>query len=205
MADRPERLGRGRLSSIDLLPEEAADDIVWACQELAARTRTQTDILFELNDRLEGKGIEPISRSAFNRKSMRLAAAQRRFSEARAMFEGLADQMTAKDVDENTIVLGEFIKTLIIELVDDQAGAKTPKQAMELARAFHAVVAGQKISSDRRKALEEEFRAATKKTLETVAKKSGMSEETRAMFYAELIGTVPQRSTPATPETAGAT
>lgn len=49
---------RRRLSSIDMLPEEAADDIVWATQQLAQRTRTQQDILFELNDRLEAKGIE---------------------------------------------------------------------------------------------------------------------------------------------------
>lgn len=193
MADRPERLGRGRLSSIDLLPEEAGDDIVWACQELAARTRTQTDILFELNDKLEAKGIDPISRSAFNRKSMRLAAGQRRMAEATAMFVGLAEQMTAKTVDENTIVLGEYLKTLVLELIDDGAGPKTPKQAMELARAYHAIVAGQKISSDRRKQLEAEFKEATAKTLETVAKRSGMSEETRAMFYAELVGTVPER------------
>lgn len=191
MADRPERFGRGRLSSIDLLPEEAGDDIVWACQELAARTRTQTDILFELNDKLEAKGIDPISRSAFNRKAMRLAAAQRRMSEARAMFEGLSEQMTAKDVDENTIILGEFIKTLIVELVDDQAGPKTPKQAMELARAFHATVAAQKISSDRRKALEEQYKEAATTTIETVAKKTGMSHATRALLYAELVGVVP--------------
>jgi len=192
MADRPDRLGRGRLSSIDLLPEEAGDDIVWACQELAARSRTQTDILFELNDRLEAKGLEPISRSAFNRKAMRLAAAQRRMSEARAMFEGLADQMTAKDVDENTIILGEFIKTLIIELVDDQAGPKTPKQAMELARAFHATVAAQKISSDRRKVLDEDYEKKTAATIDKVAQEKGLSEDAVAQLRRDFLGVRPK-------------
>ena len=159
--------GRGRLSSIDVLPEEASDDVVWACQELAKRSRTQADILFELNDRLEAKGLDTISRSAFSRKSVRLAAAQRRMQEARAMFEGLATQFTASDVDENTVILGEFIKTLIVELIDDQAGDKTPKQAMELARAFHATVSAQKISTDRRQKIEAEAKATLMKAAET--------------------------------------
>lgn len=191
MADRPDRLGRGRLSSIDLLPEEASDDIVWACQQLAARTRTQSDILFELNDRLEAKGLEPISRSAFNRRAMRLAAAQRRMSEARAMFDGMASQFTASDVDENTVILGEFLKTLIIELVDDGAGYKTPKQAMELARAFHATVSAQKVSSDRRRQLELEMKTRTSEVIETVARRQGLTRETVDTLRAEFLGITP--------------
>ena len=192
MADRPNRLGRGRLSSIDLLPEEASDDIVWACEQLALRSRSQTDILFELNDRLEAKGIEPISRSAFNRKALRLAAAQRRMGEARAMFEGLASQFTAADVDENTVILGEFIKTLIVELVDDQSGKKGPKEAMELARAFQATVAAQKISTDRRQKLEAELKQAAVTTIETVAKRQGLTKETVDTLRAEFLGIKPE-------------
>ncbi|WP_018701412.1 DUF3486 family protein [Amorphus coralli] len=180
--------GRGRLSSIDLLPEEAEDDIVWACQELAARKRTQEDIRFELNDRLEAKGLEGISKSAFNRKAMRLAAAQRRMSEARAMFDGLASQFTAEDVDENTVILGEFIKTLIVELVDDQSGTKTPKQAMELARAFHATVSAQKISTDRRRKIEAEFAAKASKAVEDAGKAAGLSADRIAQLRREFLG-----------------
>lgn len=44
---------RGQLSSLDLLPDEAQDDLVWAIGELNRRQRTQTDILFEFNDRSE--------------------------------------------------------------------------------------------------------------------------------------------------------
>ena len=192
MADRPNRLGRGRLSSIDLLPEEASDDIVWACEQLALRSRSQTDILFELNDRLEAKGIEPISRSAFNRKALRLAAAQRRMGEARAMFEGLASQFTAADVDENTVILGEFIKTLIVELVDDQSGKKGPKEAMELARAVQPTVAAQKISTDRRQKLEAELKQAAVTTIETVAKRQGLTKETVDTLRAEFLGIKPE-------------
>lgn len=157
---------RRRLSAIDMLPEEAADDIVWATQELAQRRRTQADILFELNDRLEAKGIDGISKSAFSRHSVNRAAAVRRMQEARAMFEGVSSQFTAADVDENTVILGEFIKTLIIELAGDGAGIKGPKEAMELARAFQATVSAQKISTDRRQKIEAEMKARVMKAAE---------------------------------------
>lgn len=169
--------GRGRLSSIDQLPDEAADDIVWACEQLAERRRTQADILFELNDRLGAKGLPPISRSAFSRKSIRVSAMQRRMAEAREMFSGLSGQLHAKDVDDNTIALGEFIKTLIMELVDDQAGKKSPRDAMELARAFHATIAGQKISADRRKMLEAAARDKAIAAVDAVADAAGAGIE----------------------------
>ncbi len=89
--------------------------------------------------------------------------------DARAMFEGIAEEFTAENVDENTIILGEFIKTLIIELTSDVGGEKTPKQAMELARAFHATVAAQKISADRRRQLEADSRAKLDKAVQAVA------------------------------------
>lgn len=158
--------GRGRLSSIDLLPEEAADDIVWATQQLATRERTQADILTELNERLEAKELDGISKSAFNRYSITKAAAQRRMMEARAMFDGVASQFDAQNVDQNNVLLGEYLKTLIIELVGDGTGRKSPKDAMELARAFQATVAAQKLSTDRRQKVEAEAKAKILKATE---------------------------------------
>lgn len=158
--------GRGRVSSIDRLPEDAADDVVWACEQLYQRSRDQQDILAEFNERLAAKGLGPISRSAFGRQATRLAAAQRRMRESRAMFEGLSSEFTAASVDENTIILGEFIKTLITELVDDSAGRKSPKEAMELARAFHATVSAQKVSAERRMKIEAEAKAKMLKAVD---------------------------------------
>ena len=145
--DRP--TGRGRLSSIDQLPEEAQEDVIWAVGELNRRQRTQADILFELNDRLGAKGVDPISKSAFNRSSMRLAAMSSRLNEARRIFEGLAPQFTPERVDENTIALGEFIKLLVFELAQNEGETLGTKGAMELARAHLAVIQGQKISTER--------------------------------------------------------
>lgn len=177
--------GRGRLDSLDMLPADADDDIVWACQELAARKRTISDILFDFNDRLEAKGIEPVSRSAFYRSAADRAAAQSRMQRAREMFKGIASQFDAADVDENTVILGEFIKTLIVELVHEGTGAKSSKQAMELARAFHATVSAQKVSTDRRQKIEAEAKAKLVKAVETAV---GQAEaEGHAVDGAEVL------------------
>ncbi|GJD93375.1 DUF3486 family protein [Methylobacterium iners] len=189
-ADRAEdrRLGRGRLSTIDLLPEEAQDDVVWAVGELNRRERTAADILFELNDRLQVKGIPPISKSAFNRKSMKLAAMSNRLNEARHIFAGLAPQFTAEKVDEHTLVLGEFIKLLIFEIVQTDGAELSSKGAMELARAHLAVIQGQKISSERRAKLEADFKAGAAEAIDKVTKARGVSAEVTAELRRELFG-----------------
>ena len=71
------------LDSLDLLPPECEDDVVWALARLNERQRTQADILFELNDRLAVKGQGPISKSAFSRRSVRLKRRRDRLAERR--------------------------------------------------------------------------------------------------------------------------
>lgn len=177
-----------RLSSIDLVPEHAQDDIVWAIGELNQRLRTQADILFELNDRLATKGVEAISASAFNRKALKLRAAQIRLDEARHIFTGIADQFTPEKVDENSIVLGEFIKMLVFELTQADTSERTPKMAMELARAFHDTVKGQAMSAVRRTKLEGEFRQKAEAAIEKVGAVKGLSAESKEAFKRELFG-----------------
>lgn len=182
------RATRGRLSSMDMVPDDAQDDIVWAVGELNKRERTANEILFDLNDRLEAKGVDPISKSAFNRKSVKLAAMSSRLNEARHIFQGLAPQFTADKVDEHTLVLGEFIKLLIFELVQNDGTAIGSKGAMELARAHLAVIQGQKISSERRIKLEADFKAGAAEAIEKVTKARGVSAEVTAELRRELFG-----------------
>lgn len=182
------RPGRGRLSSMDQVPEDAQEDIVWAVGELNKRERTAKEILFDLNDRLAAKDVDPISSSAFNRKSVKLAAMSGRLNEARHIFQGLAPQFTAEKVDEHTVVLGEFIKLLIFELVQDEGGAIGSKGAMELARAHLAVIQGQKLSSDRRAKLEATFKADAAEAIDKVAKARGVSKEVTEDLRRELFG-----------------
>lgn len=190
-ADRkkdPARQGRGQLSSMDLIPEEGQEDIVWAVGELNKREKTQVEILFELNDRLAAKGIDPISKSAFNRRSVKLAALTHRLDEARYLFSGVASQFTAEKVDESSIVVGEFIKTLCFELTQGDAHEIKPKGAMELARAHLAVIQGQAISAQRRAKLQAEFKAEAAERIKAVVQARGLSSETAEDLKRQLFG-----------------
>ncbi|QGM46724.1 DUF3486 family protein [Methylocystis heyeri] len=180
--------GRGRLSSIDLLPEEARDDIVWAMAQLNERSRTQEEIRCELNEMLEAKGLPGISKSAFNRKAVRVASAARRLAESRALFEGLAPQFTPERVDQTNLVIGELIKVLITEMLDSDGKDFSPKGAMELSRAYLATIQGQKLSTERRSKAVEAFKEEAGKAVDKVAAKTGLSAETRERLKAELLG-----------------
>ncbi|WP_279110603.1 phage protein Gp27 family protein [Bartonella apis] len=162
------RQGRGRLSSLDLLPEEAQDDLVWALGELNQRSRTQADILFELNDRLEAKGIEPISRSAFNRRATRLARRTAQLEERRYVYAGIAERLTPEEVSKSDLVLGEFLKVLIDELLD--GSELTSKSVMELARAYKETVLAQRHSAAERRKAEEEAKKKINSAISNVEK-----------------------------------
>jgi hypothetical protein len=188
-----EQRGRGRLSSLDLLPEEAQDDLIWACQQLAERKRTQADILFEFNDRLEVKGIEHVSKSAFNRKAIRIAAATRRQRETREIFSALSGDIDPERIDENSIVLGEFLKTLIFELLQPGATELNADDALKLSRGFKEVMVGQKVSADRRadeqeRKREEAAREKTSQVIEAVGKARGLTTETVEAIKRDVLG-----------------
>ncbi len=154
------------LSSLDLLPEECQDDVAWALCQLNQRSRTQVDILADLNRRLAEKGQGPLSRSAFSRRNVRLKRRRDRLEERSAIYAGIVEQLQPDKVGDADLVLGELIKTLIDDLLDE---AKTTKQAQELAAAYKNVVTGQQVSADRRAT--ENRRAAEKldRTVEKVA------------------------------------
>lgn len=177
---------RGQLSSLDLLPDEAQDDLVWAIGELNKRQRTQADILFEFNDRLAAKGLGPISPSSFNRASTRLASRAKKIEERRRIYSAIGDRLSPSDVATNDLVLGEFIKTLIDELLDGEE--LTPKNAMELARAYQSTVSAQKISIERRRVLEEEFAKRTEEVIERVASEGGLSADRVAQIRRDFLG-----------------
>lgn len=151
------------LNSLDLLPEECQDDVVWALTELNRRERTQTDILFELNDRLEVKGQGPISKSAFSRRSVRLKRRADRISERNAIYAGIIDTITPESMAEQDIILGELLKTLIDELIDE---VRSPEDVKELASAYKQTIAAQHLSSS----LKAKADVAAEKRLEKAVK-----------------------------------
>ena len=181
------RIGRGRLSTIELLPPEADPIVAWAFQELKAREKFQKDIHEEFNQRLADIGEGPISKSSFNRHSISIAQIARRHEDVRVMTAALTERLEPGQTDDLTIMAAETIKALIFELLQDQDGMK-PKDAMELARALQSAVNAQRIPLDRKRAQLAQFEDQVDGALDKVATETGMGAERIAELRREFLG-----------------
>lgn len=180
--------GRGRLSSIDLMPEEGQEDIQWAMEQLNAREMTQAEILSELNGRLADKKLPLISKSAFNRRSMRVAAMNARYAERTALVKAMAPAMTPEAIEEMDRVVGEILKMTILEILDRDGEGVGSKGAMEMARGYQAIIQGQAKSADAREKREKQFAEKVTKGVDAVAKAQGLTQETADELKAKILG-----------------
>jgi len=189
-ARKPKRReGRGHLSSIDMLPDEAEEDIVWALEQLRERSLPQNTILMEFNERLADKGIEPISKSAWGRYAVRKAIQFRKLDEVQRIGGELVRTMDAKEPDQVTVAVAELIKVAVFEVLE--GGEVTTKGIMELSRALQSAVGAQKASAEYRERLEKEVAAKLAKAADKVgvmARDAGLSAETVAKLRREFLG-----------------
>ncbi|MDE1917655.1 MAG: DUF3486 family protein [Sphingomonadales bacterium] len=125
------REGRGRLSSIDMLPEECDEDIAWANTELRERKMPQTEILKQFNARLADKGQKGVSKGAFSRYSVRMAIEVRKIEASRAITSTVLSRLAPGDRSDSMIGAVELLKHRIIELVmgDEEPDPKALGQA----------------------------------------------------------------------------
>jgi len=116
------RHGRGRLSSVELLPEHAGPEVALALEQLAARATPQTEILAALNARLAALDppAGPVSGSAFGRFTLRFAAQARRLREAREAAAAIAERMEDMPEGDVGLMLGETIKALLNDVLLDR-------------------------------------------------------------------------------------
>jgi len=192
----PDKVTRGRLSAIDLMPPEADGIISWAAAELGLRERTQTDIYAEFVGKCEELMAEHRGElefaipafSSFNRYSIRLARLTRRLDETRQIVAALSASFDAKDSDDLTIMTAETIKALVLHMLGDGADGIAPKDAMLLATAFKSAAQAQSISTDRRRKVENEFESRIGAAVETVARAKGLTVETAEAIKAQILG-----------------
>lgn len=203
--------GRGRLSAIDLLPEECEPVITWAAQELTTRDRTQVEIYSEFKSKLialqgeQGIDFDIPSFSAFNRYSLRLSQLSRRLEQTREIAATLSERFDATGSDDLTLIAAEAIKTLILETLQMSGEGKlSPKAAMELANALKSASAAQVASSNRRMKLEAEERARrvetemkekAEKALDMLSSEPGISRDAIARARREFLGVRPKAQT----------
>lgn len=173
--------GRGHLSSIDMLPDEAEAAIVWANDQLRERKLPSAVIFAEFNERLADAGLGPISKSAWGRYAVRKAIQFRRLDEIQRMGGELARTMDTKAPDEVTVAVAELLKVAIFEILEEHK--VSAQGVMQMSRALQSVVSAQKTSAEYREQLEKELQerlAKAAKDAGEIGKRNGVSPEAMA-------------------------
>lgn len=203
--DKDRREGRGRLSSIDLLPEEAEEHIVWANAQLRDRAMPQNQILAEFNSRLADLGIGSISKGAFSRYSVRLAIETRKLEASRQITDAVLARMDPADRQDSTLAAIELLKFRILSMVMDEdepdvkllgqaalAVSRLSSTALREAEGQRKDKAEQREEDARARAAEAERaaaeRAETAATVETIAREAGLSAEKVAAIRKGVLG-----------------
>ncbi len=189
-------IGRGRLSSFDLLPPEADAIVSWAASELSDREKTQTDIYAEFVSKCQSLMAEHRGElefripafSSFNRYSVRQARLSRRLDQTRDIVAVLAEKHDAKASDDLTIIAGEMIKATVLHLLGDAADGVPPKELKELADAMRSAQTAQNMSSDRKAKDDKKLATQMGAAVDAVAKAKGMTAETAEAIKAKLLG-----------------
>ena len=182
----------GRLNSLDLLPVEAEDDVIWAYGEINKRKMTQADILAQLNLKLKLKGLGDISSSAFNRAALRTARMSHKLGEVKEIATALATKFESGSDESLTVLVSETLKTMVFEMLENagklKADGATAEMMMNLSRAVKHSEEAKKISADTRKMVEKEFAVRTEETINMVAKRQGLTKERVAELQREFLG-----------------
>lgn len=188
---------RGRLNSIELLPEECDAIIAKAAADLQDRGRTQTEIYEEFHASLEALQREHRgelefaipSFSSFNRYSLKLAHISGRMNQTREIAATLAEKFDAKASDDLTLIAAEAIKTLVFELLTNSGEAGLdPKGAMSLANALRAAAQAQGVSTARRQKVEADFETKAKEAVDLVQRSRGLTDETASEILDQILG-----------------
>lgn len=175
------RKGRGRLSSIEMLPDEAQEAVNWAATAIEERKLALKDILAEFNRKLVEVGLEPVSKSAFSRYAVRQAILYRDMAEGRAMVGELADKLGLKGDKPIDVAFSEMLKISALALV--RPGQVTEDSLLALARTVKVINEAEAIAAEneRRKERDAKDKAEEKKKAEAVssqARRAGVSAGT---------------------------
>lgn len=195
-------IGRGRISSIDRLPEWCDEAVRWAFTALKDRDLTQLEILDGLNERIRAAAweqgltdpnlIPQISKSAFNRRAMRLAAVGRRLEETREIAAILTPRFEGENAEQITLLLAQTIKSLTFEMLESagelSANGETAEMLMFASRALKHAEEAARISADTKARILRDFTEKAEKTVDVVAKAKGLSAETVETIKANILG-----------------
>ncbi len=191
--------GRGRISSIDRLPEWCDEAVRWAFTALKERDLTQLEILDGLNERIRAAAwaegltdaeMPQISKSAFNRRAMRLATVGRRLEETREIAAILTPKFDGENAEQITLLLAQTIKSLTFEMLESagelRADGETAEMLMFASRALKHAEEAARISADTKKRILLDFQSKAEEAVDKVAKAKGLTGDDVATFKAAL-------------------
>ncbi|MGV8936983.1 MAG: phage protein Gp27 family protein [Allorhizobium sp.] len=191
--------GRGRLSSIQLLPQECVPVVIWAAEELQKNARTQVDIYKDFEEKLIGVmaatdiPFEIPSLRSFNRYSLDLALSAQDISEVRAMATAVLGSIDPEQDDDVTKFVTASIKAAAAGIVRSQRGKLRPKDLLDLSRTLKEAALAQTTSAVHRQRIEAEMRQKTEKVLERLKPEPGLSKESIARLRRDLFGVRPDK------------
>lgn len=194
--------GRGRLSSIEQLPEVCEEHIRWANEELRERRMPQTEILRQFNARIADHGCKPVSVGTFSRYSLRVATELRKVDAAHKILERVLERLPPEDRNDSTIAAIELVKFRIVELImdEDPDMGQLAKASLILQRLTSSSV---RVSEDRRRNEKADREAEAKKSepenvtpqaietadaVERIATEAGLSAERVAAIRRGVLG-----------------
>jgi orotate phosphoribosyltransferase-like protein len=195
------RRGRGRLSSIELLPDWAAPAVTAAYAKLRENKLTQLEIHEAFNAELrtlafaEGITDPPqISLSAFNRRSMRLATLAQRLAETREIASVLASRLEDGGDEDLTLMASETIKTIVFEALENGGTmAATPMSAEMMANfalALKSAEQAKKVTADTKALIQKNF-AKVAEAVDSVARAKGLTRDTVDAIKTMVLGIAP--------------
>ncbi|MDP1604007.1 MAG: DUF3486 family protein [Legionella sp.] len=190
---------RGRLSTIDLLPEWADEAKLNAFTALKERKLPQLEILDTFNAELRvaamanGETDPPqISRSAFNRSALRVSMLGRRLEETREIAAVLAPKFDQAGDNSITLMIAESIKMMISEMLSNsgeiELNGKAAEMMLNLSRALNSAEQAKRISAETRRKIEAELTKLASKKVDTIAAEAGLSGDQVARIRRDVLG-----------------
>jgi Protein of unknown function (DUF3486) len=182
---------RGRLSSIDQLPEAAEPHVAHAMQELRLRQKPQVQILAELNGNLADLGVKSISKSAFNRKSLWLASYGQQIENAREIAGVMAERLDAAPEGDVGLLLNETLKTMIFDVLAEASLSPDSASMLMLQQASKSLMAleqSRKLSVDTRTNIMKTFAKKAGEAVDSVGKAKGLTSDTVTEIKRQILG-----------------
>lgn len=182
---------RGRLNSIDLLPEVAEPIVAVAMQELRARKKPQQQILAEMNAALADVGCKSVSKSVFNRKALWLAGYGAQLERAREIAAIVGEKMEDMPEGDVGMLLGETLKTLIFDVLSEVSlsnDAPSMQMLNMASESLQFLERARKMSVETRTKIMTEFGKKASDAVDKVAREKGLSVDTVAAIKAQILG-----------------